>query len=257
MLAFIPSSLADLSDLILSPYFWLPVAFQIWMLVDAFRRREWVWFFIILVFSVFAALWYFFMVYRNAPSATRGFELPGAHDRRRIKELQAQIHHLDKPHHHLQLGDIYFQRGRLALAEASYRAAQARDPQDLDIRSHLGQCLLRQNKLAEARPLLEGVCLQDAKHEYGYSLMALAETLTALGETDAAIGVWRCLLENHAYARARVQLAELCAARQQWDLARIEIQEVLADDALAPAFQRRRDRVWLGRAKKLARKLKG
>jgi|APGre2960657505_1045072.scaffolds.fasta_scaffold07001_4 hypothetical protein len=29
MLAFIPSSLADLSDLILSPYFWLPVAFQI------------------------------------------------------------------------------------------------------------------------------------------------------------------------------------------------------------------------------------
>ena len=39
---------------------------------------------------------YFFLVYRAAPSATQGFELPGANDRRRIKQLQAQIHHLDK-----------------------------------------------------------------------------------------------------------------------------------------------------------------
>lgn len=255
--ASILSILSEWSGLFGSPFAWLALAFQIWMLVDAARRKEWAWFFLILVFTAFAALWYFFQVYREAPSATRGFELPGAHDRHRIKQLQAQIYHLDKPHHHLQLGDIYFHRGKLALAEASYRAAQERDPEDPDIRSHLGQCLLRQNKPAEARPLLEGVCRQDPKHEYGHSLMALAETLTALGEADAAIAVWRRVLENHAYARARVQLAELCAARQQWEPARIEIREVLADDAHAPAFQRRRDRVWLRRAKKLARKIKG
>ena len=256
MFASILSIFSEWRYLLHSPFAWLALAFEIWMLVDAARRKEWVWFFIILVFSAFAALWYFFCVYRNAPSATRGFELPGAHDRRRIKELQAQIYHLDKPHHHLQLGDIYFQRGKLALAEASYRAAQERDPQDLDIRSHLGQCFLRQNKPAEARPLLEAVCQQDAKHDYGYSLMALAETLTALGEMDAAIAVWRRVLENHAYARARVQLAELLAAKQQSEPARVEIQEVMADDAHAPAFQRKRDRVWLRRAKKLARKIK-
>ena len=52
-------------------------------------------------------------------SPTRGFELPGAHRRKRIKELQAKIHHLDKAHHYFELGDIYFQQGKLDKAEAA------------------------------------------------------------------------------------------------------------------------------------------
>ena len=41
--------------------------------------------------------------------------------------------------------------------------------------------------------------------------MALAETYTALGQTDAAIETWQRVLQDNAYARARVQLAELHA----------------------------------------------
>src|SRR3990172_8156572 len=118
----------------------LVLAFTIWMLVDAIRRREWVWVVFIILFPILNAPLYYFLVYRAAPSATMGFELPGAHDRRRIKELQAQIYHLDKAHHHSQLGDIYFQQGKLAQAETCYRAALERDSQDLDTRAHLGQC---------------------------------------------------------------------------------------------------------------------
>ena len=181
--------------------------------------------------------------------------MPGAHDRRRIKELQAQIHHLDKAHHHSQLGDIYFQRGKLELAEACYRAALERDHEDIDTRSHLGQCLLRKKKLAEARPLLEKVCAENPKHDYGYSLMALAETQAALSETEAAIATWKKVLEDHSYARARVQLAELYLQKQEPQLARSELNEVVADDAHAPAFQRKRERVWVRRAKALRRKI--
>src|SRR5690242_13846552 len=101
-------------------WFVLVLAFQIWMLIDAIRREEWVWAVCIFLFSRFSAALYFFLVYRAAPSATQGFQLPGAHDRRRIKELEAQIHHLDKAHHHLQLGDIYFQKGNLDKAEKCY-----------------------------------------------------------------------------------------------------------------------------------------
>ena len=85
--------------------------------------------------------------------------------------------------------------------------------------------------------------------------MALAENLTALGETDAALSIWKRVTENHSYPRAKVQLAELYLARNQADLARSEVREVLADDAHAPAFQRKRDRVWVRRAKSLSRKL--
>ena len=254
MLAISISDLPYVGYWIRSPYFWVATAFQIWMLIDAFRKQEWMWFVFMLVFPGFSTFWYFFYVYRQSPSATRGFELPGAHDRRRIKELQAQIHHLDKPHHYFQLGDIYFQQGKLDKAEACYRSAMERDPEDIDTRSHLGQCLLRKKKPDEARPLLERVCLDNPKHDYGHSLMALAETQTALGEKDAAIATWKQVLEDHSYARARVQLAELYLHTQHPETARAELREVVADDAHAPAFQRRRERVWVRKAKWLLRK---
>lgn len=242
--------------LLYHPWLLLVFAFQLWMFVDAVRRQEWIWAVFIFIGFGLSAILYYFLVYRAAPSATRGFELPGAHDRRRIRELQAQIHHLDKAHHHSQLGDIYFQQGKLDRAEACYRAALERDPQDIDTRAHLGQCLLRQKRAAEARPLLEGVLREKPDHDYGYSMMAMAETLAALGETDNALLYWQHITQNHSYPRAKVQLAELYLAQNQPGPARKELQEVVADDAHAPAFQRRRDRVWVWRAKSLMGKLK-
>lgn len=230
-------------------------AFVIWMSVDAVRRKEYLWAALIF-FTWFGAIWYFVYIYRDGATATRGFELPGAHDRKRIKELQSQIYHLDKAHHHFQLGDIYFQRGKLEKAEQSYRAAIERDPEDIDIRAHLGQCLLRRKRPAEARPLLEQVCKENPKHDYGYSLMAYAETLAALGESDGALAIWERVLQQHSYARARFQLAELYAAKGKTEPARQQLDELLADDVHAPAFQRKRDRVWVRRAKGLRRKFR-
>lgn len=256
MFASLISDLLNVDYLIHNVWLLLVFAFQVWMFIDAVRRQEWIWAVIIFIgFGLSAILYYFFVYRAAAPSATRGFELPGAHDRRRIKQLQAQIHHLDKAHHHSQLGDIYFQQGKLEKAEASYRSAMERDPKDLDTRAHLGQCLLRQKRAAEARPLLEGVVAENPKHDYGYTMMALAETLTALGETDSALKIWQQVTAEHSYARAKVQLAELYLTKNQPDLARPELQDVIGDDIHAPAFQRKRDRVWVRRAKSLLGKL--
>jgi hypothetical protein len=229
--------------------------FNLWMVIDAIRRQEWLWVALLLFLPVLATLWYFFHVYRGSGGGMRGFELPGAQNRRRIKELQAQIHHLDKAHHHSQLGDVYFSQGKLPLAEASYRAALERDSKDIDTRAHLGQCLLRMNRPAEARPLLEGVMHENPKHDYGHTMMALAETLTALGETDNALLYWQHLVANHTYPRAKVQLAELYLAKGKIAEACAELSDVLQDDPHTPAFQRKRDRVWVRRAKALMAKL--
>jgi len=256
MFALLFTNVADWNVLLTSP-FWLAVTiFQIWMLIDAVRQREWIWALFLFFGWGLSSVLYYFYVYRAAPSATRGFELPGAHSRRRIKELQAQIYHLDKAHHHSQLGDVYFQQSKLDRAEACYRAALERDPHDIDTRAHLGQCLLRLKRAAEARPLLEGVMREKPEHDYGHTMMALAETLTALGETDNALLFWQHVTQNHSYPRAKVQLAELYLSKNQPDRARTELKDVVADDLHAPAFQRRRDRVWVWRAKSLMRKLK-
>ena len=52
-----------------------------------------------------------------------------------------------------------------------------------------------------------------------------------------------------------MQLAELYLAKNQPDLARAELKDVVSDDIHAPAFQRKRDRVWVWKAKILLRKL--
>jgi len=256
MFASLIFDLLNVGYLLHNIWLWPVVAFLIWMFVDAIRRREWLWAVFILIGWGISALLYFFFVYRaSAPSVTRGFELPGAQSRKRIKELQAQIHHLDNAYHHFQLGDVYFQRGKLAEAEQCYRAALQRDATDIDTRAHLGQCLVRLNRPAEARPLLESVMNEKPEHDYGHTMMALAETLTALGEPDNALQYWQHITQNHSYPRAKVQLAELYLAKKQPELARAELKDIVSDDQHAPAFQRKRDRVWVRRAKSLMSRL--
>jgi tetratricopeptide (TPR) repeat protein len=244
----------DWKSLLTSPVFLALTVFQIWMLIHALRNREWVWAFFIFIGSGIAALWYYFSAYQGA-TAGSGFELPGAAGRQRIRELQAKIHHLDNAYHHFQLGDVYFRKENFTEAEKCYRAALARDPKDIDARAHLGQSLLRLKRPAEARPLLEGVMLEKPDHDYGYTMMALAETLGDLGETDNALRYWQHITQNHSYPRAKVQLAEIYAAKNQPDLARAELKDVLSDDPHSPAYQRRRDRVWVRRAKALMAKI--
>jgi len=255
MFASLLNLFGDWSYLLANPLVLILTVFQLWMFIHAIRNREWIWAVFIFIGWGLTAFFYYFMVYRAAPSSVSGFELPGAQSRKRMRELQAQIHHLDNAYHYFELGDLYFQRGKLADAEKCYRAALEREPKDIDARAHLGQCLVRLNRPAEARPLLEGVMNEKPDHDYGYSMMALAEALTALGEKDNAILYWQHVTQNHSYPRAKVQLAELYIEKNQLDAARQQLKDVLTDDVYAPAFQRRRDRVWTGRAKSLMRKL--
>jgi tetratricopeptide (TPR) repeat protein len=243
---------------------WAMLAFQVWMLVDAIRREDWFWA-VFIGLAVFywnsfglSAILYYLLVYRQHSSGPSfsGFELPGTFDRRRIRELEAKIHHLDNAQHHLGLADIYFQQGKYEKAEQTYREALKRDAEDVDIRAHLGQCLLRLGKAEEALALLQKVAQDDPKHDYGFTLMALAETHTKLGSPDSAIQIWERVLENHSYPRARVQLAELLLQKNETEKARSILQETLADEQHGPAFQRRRDRVWISRAKALLRQVR-
>ena len=67
----------DLMQLSLeNPLLLIGAAFQLWMMVDALRREEWIWAACILFFSVFSAVFYYFMVYRTQASASGGWRSP-------------------------------------------------------------------------------------------------------------------------------------------------------------------------------------
>ena len=172
-------------------FFFIATIFQVWMLIDAVRRREYIWAVLIFLFSVFTAVFYFFLVYRAAASSNplAGFELPGAADRRQIARLKAEIHHLDKAHLHQQLGDIYFNQGR-----SSRRPRRASAPPTSAIRrmwtSAPISAVASRGSTGRRRRCRswQAVCAENPRHDYGYTLMTLAEAQASAGRTEARAG---------------------------------------------------------------------
>lgn len=223
---------------------------NIWFLIDSIRRGEYIWTAFLLFFPLINVILYYIFVIRPAGAGNpfAGFEFPGAADRRRIKQLKADIHYLDRANQHLELGDIYMGQDRLDLAEQSYRAAYERDDKDEDIRAHYGGCLARLGKTQEALPLLESVAATNPKHDYGFTLMALAEAQAAAGQIDLAIATWKQVLGMYSYSRARVQYADLLIKKQDYAEAKKLLQGVIDDFPYTPKFQQKDERVWLQKA---------
>ncbi len=231
------------------------LVFQVWMLIDAVRRDEWMWVVFLIIFPVINAVLYYFLVYRNAPDTGKGFVFAGSADRKRIKELEQKILHLDKAHHYFELGDVYYRQGKYEKALEKYRAARERDPEDTDIKAHLGQSLLKLDRAVEARELLENVCVENPSHDYGETLMALGDCLIQLKETNSAIQIWQRVVGSHSYARAKVRLAELYVESGEKKQAKLLVDDVIREEAHTPGFQRRQEAEWIGRARRLQRQL--
>ena len=75
MFGALPLGFLSLSYLLSSPFTLAITVFWLWMLVDAVRRGEWLWVFFIVIGSVLSAVFYFFLVYRAAPSATQAVRM--------------------------------------------------------------------------------------------------------------------------------------------------------------------------------------
>ena len=245
--------LDDWREIITNPFFLIMTGFQIWMLVDAIRREEWLWAVLIFFFGAFSAMFYFFMVYRSAKAIEGGpaFEWPGAAERERIKQLEDQIHHLDKAHHYAELGDIYQKQGKLDKALECYQAAYERDSDDVDILGPYGQCLIKLDQHEKAVSMLEKVVAENPKHDYGATIMALANAYSKLDSTDKAREALETVLETQTYAEARVLLAEIYKKQGMFNEARHQLQEVIEDEKHAPAFVQKKDKVWTRKARQL------
>ncbi len=247
----------DLGALWSNPLALVFYVFSVWMLVDAFRQEQWMWVVFIIIFPIINAPLYFFLVYRQR-SGGGGFKFAGGSDKKRIKELEQQIHHLDKAHHYFELADILFRQGKYLEAEKNYLASLEREPDDIDARAHLGHCLMALKRFGEAKDRFEDVCMEDPKHEYGRSLIALGECKTELGEDESAIDIWEQAIKQNAYAQPRVRLAEALlreGSEEKKIRARQLVEDVLREETHTPEFQRKQEAEWVGRARKLSKNL--
>ncbi len=165
-------------------------------------------------------------------------------------ELLARIDHMGKPHHMLQLGNLYLHQGRLRKASHWLERAVQADPNLLEARYKLAQCCFAQHKTAEAAELFEQVSAVKPNHDYGTLDLRLAQSHQRLGNHPRAREIFERLLRFYpGHAEGSYHFAMLLAAEGEQERAREFMGEVITSVRRSPRFQRRRTRHWAWKAR--------
>ncbi|HTS19333.1 MAG TPA: tetratricopeptide repeat protein [Verrucomicrobiae bacterium] len=228
-------------------------ALQIWMIIDCVvNGNEWYWILVILMLGPVGVAIYFFACKYRTSRAERSLSKRFL-QRRRIRELQAKIYHLDKGYHFSELGDIYREQHKWALAEAAYRSALEREPDMLDARAYLGFVLLAQNRADDAWKFLEPAFQQQPGFKSGELLWQCARCQAARGQQAAARELYERLLAAHGYFEAHYEYTVLLDRLGERDKAIASARELVEDVKHAPRFHQRASRPWGRRARRFLR----
>jgi hypothetical protein len=229
------------------------LAFQIWMIIDCLRNgNELYWIWVILVLGPIGVLIYFFNFKYRTSRVERSFSKRFA-QRRQIQELQAKIHHLDKADHYAELGDVYREQEKWALAQQAYQSALERDPDMFDARTYLGWVLLAQNQPEEAWKLLEPALRQKPTFKAGELLWQCARCQAARGQLPQARQLFEQLLDSHGYFEAQYEYATLLARMGDKKASSAAARQLVDDVRHAPRFHQRVSRPWMRKAQRLLR----
>ena len=126
----------------------LQAAFTIWMLVDAFRRGEGYWPWIILFVPVVGPWAYFFIVLLPRRTGGRGWSLRAFRRRVSLDELRYRAEQSPTLANHLDLAERLIEGGEHADAVAHLDEVLTREP------DHCRALFLLANVLAELKQLL-------------------------------------------------------------------------------------------------------
>lgn len=234
---------------------WLLVAFSIWMLIDAIRRRaEFYWLFIILLLMPLGSVVYFFVV------KVRDFAGAGAKARQSIPTASrtqpsaapAAAGELDQL---LDAADALEERESYDLAEPKYRQALEQAPNNLRALHGLGRCALGRGQTEKSAELLERVLERERSYR-GYSAaLDYAEALWQSGRKQDTIEFVEAMAGVTHRINHRVALAHYLKGAGRDDAARSALEALLADHQRKPAAAQSQEQAWAGRAERMLAEL--
>ncbi len=102
---------------------------------------------------------------------------------------------------------------------------------------------------------LQHVIATEPKYDYGNAYCLYARTLGLTGKKEQALVAFERLLETSHAAPTLYETAAFYADNGRESEARAIVESILARGITMPAYRRRRDRVWLRKAKALRRRL--
>ena len=232
--------------------YYIGIAFSIWMIVDAVRRRAEFYWFLIIIFLPFGSLLYFALVkLKDYDLGRLTRRLPAGGAGKDIAKLESAVTETPSVANKLALADALEERKRYTEATPLYREVLARDDEDKQALHGLARCLLDSGEPVEAAEHYEKLLLQDRAYRDYSAALEYAEALWQSGRADDTIDLMTGLVGVSPYINHRLALAHYLSLHGRPERAREVLHEALEDYDKSPQFVKRRDRDFARRAKKM------
>jgi len=230
--------------------------FQAAALIHWWRKRpEGFWLWIIIIGGIIGALAYFLI--EGLPDlANVQRTLRGPSRRKRIHALRALVIQNPSAGNYEELGELLLDDRHYREAKDAFdRALSARtDSIDPFYRRGIAEFQLRDDEAAVTD--LRRVTSADWKYDFSKAACLLGQALARLNRTEEAMTVFDKLVQTATGAEPLVAAAEFFADHGRQAEA-LEIATGIAmRDATMPRYQKRRDRVWLRKARGIERRLR-
>jgi len=175
--------------------------------------------------------------------------------RRRIAELEAAIRDNPSAGNYEELGDLYMDDGKLALAREAFDRAIAARADTLDPFYRRGACALQLGDAAAALPDLERVVGKEPDYDFQRAAGLLAHAYAQTGQKEKADALFRQVTVTSTLSETYLNFAELLAASGKNAEAREWAQKVLDKKPTMPSYLRRRERPWFRRANEFLKRV--
>jgi hypothetical protein len=218
------------------------------------RRPDTYWIWIILFLGPVGALVYLFAEALPDLGLLRG-SLKMFPRRKRIRELEGLIRANPSAGNFEELGDLYMEDGKLALARAAFDRAIGARGDSLDAFYRRAVCALQLGDAAAAIPDLERVVLSERGYDFYRAAGLLAHAYAKTGQSERAESLFREVTARSVASETYINFAELLASEGKTAEAREWAQRVLDKKPAMPGYLKRRERPWFRSANRLLKRV--
>jgi hypothetical protein len=229
------------------PYAYVLLAFSLWMLVDAARRRApSYWYFVILFLPFGAVIYFLFVKMRDMRTEAGGVSLPRSESTPSNPSIGLTGDSREEPD--VAQADRLEENEQYQEAESIYRRTLAREPENLQALHGLGRSLLGLGRARESLEHFERLLESDRSYRnYGAAL----DYADALWEADQKADTIELLEQLAAHTKRinhRLALAHYLGELGQRDRAQAEIRGAIEEEQARPDIDNERSRRWIERA---------
>jgi hypothetical protein len=154
-----------------------------------------------------------------------------------------------------ELGDLYMDDGKIALARAAFDRAIAARGDTLDAFYRRGVCALQLGDAAAALPDLERTVGKEPDYDFYRAIGLLAHAYARTGQEERAEALfWQATVKS-TKSETYLNFADLLASEGRNAEAREWAQKVLDKKPTMPGYLRRRERPWFRSANRLLKRL--